>query len=137
MNRCVFSVFACALFAVSISAHADADANANSRDPVAGPDIETHDWPRLVGAMTQEPALRWDLAQGESLREQLTAWTDDAGWTLVWRSPWDYPVAAPAHFEGSFVEAVTELMVQMNASGSTLGAKLMRGNRVLLITENR
>lgn len=137
MNERVISalICACALFVGTGTVHAGGVAQTSS-DPY----VETRDLPRLVGpriAVPEDPVERWALSRGESLREQLAGWAERAGWTLVWQSPWDYPVAAPAQFYGGFIEAVSDLMNEMNAAGGTLGAKLLRGNRVLLITENR
>ena len=52
----------------------------------------------------------WQAAQGESLRTILTAWSQRAGFALVWQSPQDFHVNSDILVTGSFENAIDILM---------------------------
>ena len=52
----------------------------------------------------------WQAAQGESLRTILTAWSQRAGFALVWQSPKDFNVNSDILVTGSFENALDILM---------------------------
>lgn len=52
------------------------------------------------------PPPTWQARVGSTLRESMQAWATQAGWTLRWEAPGvDYPIVAPLHFAGTYVNA--------------------------------
>ena len=51
----------------------------------------------LYAALSSGQAA-YELRRGETLKAALTRWTEDAGWTLVWRSGSDYTIDATIEF---------------------------------------
>ena len=54
---------------------------------------------------------QWVLKRGQFLRETLQAWSDKAGWSLVWHMPEkeDFRFDSDIRFGGDFKEAIIKL----------------------------
>lgn len=72
--------------------------------------------------------------EGDSLRAVLTAWAEKHGWKLVWKSEFNYPIAASASFEGDFVQSTTSLIKAFEAARPTITADFWTGNNVVVIS---
>lgn len=76
------------------------------------------------------------LKRGESLRENLARWCRDEGWTLVWRSDFDYPIQVNVDFPSTatFRSAVRDVLKAYWSKGHALEGRTYK-NRVLEIVE--
>jgi hypothetical protein len=72
--------------------------------------------------------------EGDSLRAVLNAWAEKNGWKLVWKSEFNYPIAASANFEGDFVQATTSLIKAFDAARPSITADFWTGNNVVVIS---
>lgn len=79
---------------------------------------------------------RFAVMAESSLRATLAGWSRSAGWTLVWDQESDYRIRASAVFDGSFEEAVIDLVDSIHLDNPELSVVLYRGNRVVHV-ENR
>jgi hypothetical protein len=76
----------------------------------------------------------WRIAPG-LLRVQLKAWTDTAGYQLVWKSRNDFEMSSHVMFRSDFVGAVKRLFARMHLHGNPLRATIYQDNRVLEVVE--
>src|SRR3546814_11313842 len=67
------------------------------------------------------PPPTWSVTAGISLRGALEDWTERAGWTLIWESEYEYPLAAGASFQGEFVDVASELVASMRSEERRVG----------------
>lgn len=75
----------------------------------------------------------WIVAQGGDLEDTLYDWAKRAGWSLVWRSDYEYPIEAHASFEGDFIKVSTDLFKSMKATPA-LYPTFYEGNHVLVVS---
>ena len=81
-------------------------------------------------------ASSWTLDPKKTLRENIDAWGQKAGWHVVWEGA-DYPVYAPATFTGSFDSdkgPVATVIAAYDDSDQPLLARLHRRDRVIHIS---
>jgi hypothetical protein len=60
----------------------------------------------------------WQAERGDSLKNVLETWADEAGVRLYWVALQDYPLPAAIRVEGSFTDAVTKVLSSYGESGS-------------------
>jgi hypothetical protein len=79
-------------------------------------------------------AQSWHLDPSRTLRQNVEAWTKQAGWNrVVWEGS-DYPIAAPADFSGTFDAQdgpLAQLIAGYDSSDQPLLVKLSRMDRVV------
>lgn len=75
----------------------------------------------------------WRAESGRTLRELLNDWAEQAGWTVVWQSPFDYPLAASASLTGDFPDVVTQVMRGFDEAKPPPTARMHPANRVVII----
>lgn len=79
----------------------------------------------------------WQAEQGDSLRNVLQTWADEAGVQLFWVPVGDYKLAGPVRLEGSFTDAVTQVLSAYGEDGprpvGRLHPNLPSGPAVLII----
>lgn len=75
----------------------------------------------------------WMASAGKDLREVLASWAEEAGWSVVWRSDYSYPLHASAVFDGQFTDAARRLLENFAKARPPIQATFYQGNRVLLI----
>src|SRR3546814_11487842 len=78
------------------------------------------------------PPPTWSVTAGISLRGALEDWTERAGWTLIWESEYEYPLAAGASFQGEFVALASELVASMGQARPMVTAKFSPANPALV-----
>lgn len=61
------------------------------------------------------PTQRWRALQGASMREVIQAWSDDAGFSLIWRAPQDYVVRSSINMTSDYGRAIHILLDQYMA----------------------
>ncbi|MCY4541835.1 MAG: toxin co-regulated pilus biosynthesis Q family protein [Rhodobacteraceae bacterium] len=80
---------------------------------------------------TGEVAVEWQVKADSSLRSLLAEWSSSSGWQLIWDSPVDIRIRADAVVEGTFEQAVLEVMKSIFVRHPRLRIALYSGNRVL------
>jgi hypothetical protein len=76
---------------------------------------------------------RWSVPAGRMLRDVLGEWAVHAGWTVVWRSDRDFPLDAPASFQGDFLSAATRLFEGFATAVPAPLGHFYKGNKVLVV----
>ena len=75
----------------------------------------------------------WEANSGNTLRQLLMSWGEDAGWTVVWKLDRDYHLEAGVIFRGTFTDVSAALIRSFaRATPAPIGT-FYQGNRVLLI----
>ena len=110
------------VFAVLLSAGVATVAHADERLEVL---------PLAIEARAFDDA--WTVRRDVDLREQLDAWSQRAGWSLVWDSEYSYVMQANAVFTGDFVSAVTQLFSALGSVNPALYPEVFQGNQVLVV----
>lgn len=83
-----------------------------------------------------EPAKpTWRIEPG-SLKGQLEAWAQQAGYQVVWQSRNDWQVQAGASITGTLEDAVRVVVESLHRGGAPLRACIYTGNRVVEIRED-
>lgn len=75
----------------------------------------------------------WLAEEGQSLKELLTAWSDEAGWRLIWKTNRNYTLNAGAMFRGNFADVSSALVRAFARARPAPIATFYKGNRVLVI----
>lgn len=76
----------------------------------------------------------WQIQPG-LLRAQLEKWSARAGYQVVWNVSRDYSIQNNTSFEGSFVDALTQLFTGLQQLGNSFKVTVYQGNRVVLVSE--
>lgn len=80
----------------------------------------------------------WTAKRGATLRATLSDWCDRQGVQLIWRTEYDYPLAADVALEGNFETAVRKILLGFSAAAPQPVGRLHRqgtaGNAVLIIS---
>lgn len=76
----------------------------------------------------------WVAPKDKSLNEVLKAWSEEAGWSVVWNSDYDYILRAGVEFESSFIEASTALIEAFEKADPPVFAEFYNKNRVIVVT---
>lgn len=75
----------------------------------------------------------WLAEEGQSLKELLTLWCDEAGWRLIWKTNRNYTLNAGAMFRGSFADVASALIRAFARARPAPIATFYKGNRVLVV----
>ena len=75
----------------------------------------------------------WLAEEGQSLKELLTQWSEEAGWRLIWKTNRNYTLNAGAMFRGSFADVASALVRAFARARPAPVATFYKGNRVLVI----
>ena len=75
----------------------------------------------------------WLAEEGQSLKELLTLWSDEAGWRLIWKTNRNYTLNAGAMFRGSFADVASALIRAFARARPAPIATFYKGNRVLVV----
>lgn len=87
--------------------------------------------------ITSEKVLpTWQVKQGESVMNTLSAWAASTGWQLVWDVKKDFAFGSSSQITGEFEDAITELINIINTDARGLRAVLYAGNNVLRVSTN-
>lgn len=102
---------------------------------------EVNDAPLRVSSPSEQ---EWVVTSGLTLQELLSDWTESAGWSLVWDSPYEYPIEADAVFYGPFIThdtsgeslegAAVDLVHSMSNARPPVNADFYLQNRVMVMT---
>jgi hypothetical protein len=86
------------------------------------------------GAVTDKTGERWRLSAGRPIRQDLIAWGEKAGWTVLWRLPHEPAVPADAEFVGDFKAAAAAVIRTLAENGLLIRSQFYDGNRTLVIS---
>lgn len=75
----------------------------------------------------------WLAEEGQSLKELLTLWSEEAGWRLIWKTNRNYTLNAGAMFRGNFADVASALVRAFARARPAPIATFYKGNRVLVI----
>jgi hypothetical protein len=96
--------------------------------------------PGMNAKLVQPGTNVWQLKAGNSLRENLVAWGEKAGWQVDWsRTLVDYPIDHPATLVGQFSGegGVVDRVLSATQSRETpLVGRFYSGNHVVVIEES-
>ena len=102
--------------------------NVGNVSPFAsGPEAQTDD----MGE--DDPNGDWLAEEGQSLRDLLNQWSEEAGWRLIWKTNRNYILNAGAMFRGSFADVASALVRAFARARPAPVATFYKGNRVLVI----
>lgn len=93
----------------------------------------------VAGAASADPVRsaapsRWELSEHDrTLKVGLERWAQASGWRLIWELGVDYPIEAPAAFDGSFDQAIAAVMRNLEHADVPPKAILYRGNQVVRV----
>lgn len=86
----------------------------------------------------------WIITSGLTLQEILSDWTEEAGWSLVWDSSYEYPIEADAVFYGPFIDrneddgsligAAADLISSMKNARPIVNADFYMKNKVMVVS---
>lgn len=99
--------------------------------PIASP---SGDAPNGKDASDGTNTLRWSLSERDkTLKTALERWSHAVGWRLIWELSVDYRIDAAASIDGTFEEAITAVMKNMEHADVPPKAIFYRGNGVLRV----
>ena len=75
----------------------------------------------------------WLAEEGQSLKELLTQWSEEAGWRLIWKTNRNYTLNAGAMFRGNFADVASALVRAFARARPAPVATFYKGNRVLVV----
>lgn len=75
----------------------------------------------------------WLAEEGQSLKQLLTQWSEEAGWRLIWKTNRNYTLNAGAMFRGNFADVSSALVRAFARARPAPIATFYKGNRVLVI----
>ncbi len=81
----------------------------------------------------EELTKDWLAEEGQSLKDLLTAWSEEAGWRLIWKTNRNYTLNAGAMFRGNFADVSSALVRAFARARPAPIATFYKGNRVLVI----
>jgi Toxin co-regulated pilus biosynthesis protein Q len=89
--------------------------------------------PRKAAGVTKAPT-RWSMSERDrTLRIALERWSQEAGWRLLWELGVDYRLEATSSIEGTFEEAISTVVTNMDRAEVPPKAIFYRGNQVLRV----
>ena len=85
------------------------------------------------GDEQKELTKDWLAEEGQSLKDLLTAWSEESGWRLIWKTNRNYTLNAGAMFRGNFADVSSALVRAFARARPAPIATFYKGNRVLVI----
>jgi len=79
------------------------------------------------------PNKDWLAEEGQSLKDLLVQWSEEAGWRLIWKTNRNYTLNAGAMFRGKFADVASALVRAFARAKPAPVATFYKGNRVLVI----
>jgi len=90
-------------------------------------------WHRDPNNPFVDAARQWRVDRGMMLSEMLTAWGDEAGFSVVWRSAHDYVVQTDVVITGTFPEAAGQVIESFSNATPPIAGDFYISNRVLVV----
>ncbi len=86
-----------------------------------------------LDADVDNPNKDWLAEEGQSLKDLLVQWSEEAGWRLIWKTNRNYTLNAGAMFRGKFADVASALVRAFARARPAPVATFYKGNRVLVI----
>ena len=80
-----------------------------------------------------DPNRDWLAEEGQSLKDLLVQWSEEAGWRLIWKTNRNYTLNAGAMFRGNFADVASALVRAFARAKPAPVATFYKGNHVLVI----
>lgn len=80
-----------------------------------------------------DASRKWRVERGVMLSQMLTAWGEEAGFNVVWRSPHDYVVQTDVVINGTFAEAAGQVIESFSNANPPIAGDFYISNRVLVV----
>lgn len=84
----------------------------------------------------EQRAPSWSVQAGSDLQSTLNAWSERAGWKLLWQSDFVYEINSGSTFQGSFHDSVKALILAMRDVRPTPTVTFYGGNRTLVLSND-
>jgi len=72
----------------------------------------------------------WIARKGETLRQTLTAWSEQAGVSLVWSSEYDYPLQTDVRIQANYADTVRTLLAGFSKAQPRPIGRLFKNDKV-------
>jgi hypothetical protein len=72
----------------------------------------------------------WDAHKGETLRQTLTEWSNQAGVSLVWSSEYDYPLQTDVRIQANYTDSVRTLLAGFSKAQPRPIGRLFKNDKV-------
>jgi len=89
--------------------------------------------PEAETEITDDTVTVWEAKEGDNLRELLTAWSNQAGWKLLWHTNRNYNLSAGVMFKGKFTDVSSALVRAFARARPAPIATYYKGNRVIVV----
>lgn len=83
--------------------------------------------------ITDNTVVVWEAKEGDTLRELLTQWSNQAGWKLLWNTNRNYTLSAGVMFKGKFTDVSSALVRAFARARPAPIATYYKGNRVIVV----
>jgi len=80
-----------------------------------------------------DASRKWRVERGVMLSQMLTAWGEEAGFSVVWRTPHDYVVQTDVMINGTFPEAAGQVIESFANANPPIAGDFYLSNRVLVV----
>lgn len=80
------------------------------------------------------PVQNWTLVGGQPIRDQMQAWADRAGWTIVWPERLNWLVPATASFTGDYTTVLSEIVTDIVKDGRSVRVHFYDPNHTAVVT---
>ena len=90
-------------------------------------------WHRDTKSPFVNASRSWEIQRGTMLSHMLTAWGDEAGFNVVWRSAHDYVIQTDLNIRGTFPEAAGKVLESFAAANPPISADFYLANRTLVV----
>ncbi len=77
----------------------------------------------------EDPRNIWKADHGQTLRQILKVWAEQMGVSLVWTAKYDYPLQTSIAIQGSFLDAVQQVLDGLSASDPRPLGRLHKNNQ--------
>lgn len=111
----------------------EAEISGQSTDMANGSVEDISGQPAATSSDEENTDKDWLAEEGQSLKELLTQWSNEAGWRLIWKTNRNYTLNAGAMFRGSFADVSSALVRAFARARPAPVATFYKGNRVLVI----
>lgn len=110
----------------------DADKTGNTTDTTTESSETTSE---LVQKLTYGEQIQdWTVKQGDTLQSLLMQWSEESGWTLVWKLDRDYVLEAGVVFRGTYMDVSMALLRSFARANPAPIGTFYKGNRVLVVS---
>lgn len=78
----------------------------------------------------------WKIRRGTMLSQVLSRWGEEAGYNIIWRSPYDYVIKTDAVLKGTFPEAAGQVIESFRAANPPISADFYFSNNTVVVNSS-